>query len=103
MAIHVYKKGRKHIVPSVNDPELELDCTIVSVESNEERLALLAQGDHFDTVDELHAPPKPKKPRAKAGEKASAESEGEKAAEVVESEDETEAGAPEDEDENTAD
>lgn len=94
MAIHVYKKGRKHIVPSVNDPELELDCTIVSVESNEERLALLAQGDHFDTADELHAPPKPKKTRAKAGEKA---------AEVVESEDETESGAPEDEDENTAD
>lgn len=94
MAIHLYKKGRKHIVPSVNDPEVELDCTIVSVESNEERMALLSQGDHFDTVDELHAPPKPKKPRAKAGEKA---------AEVVESEDETEAGAPEDEDENTAD
>ena len=94
MAIHLYKKGRKHIVPSVNDPELELDCTIVSVESNEERMALLAQGDHFDTVDELHAPPKPKKPRAKAGENA---------AEVVESEDETESGAPEDEDENTAD
>jgi hypothetical protein len=94
MAIHLYKKGRKHIVPSVNDPELELDCTIVSVESNEERLALLAQGDQFDTVDELHAPPKPKKARAKAGEKT---------AEVVESEDETDVGAPEDEDENTAD
>jgi hypothetical protein len=87
----LYIKGRSHQVPSESDPTNILDCAVVLVPHNDDRLALLAKGVHFDTVDELHAPPKPKKTRAKAGEKA------------VESEDETEAGAPEDEDENTAD
>lgn len=85
--IALYKKGRTHIID-------ERDCTVVLVPTNEDRRALLEQGDHFDTIEDLYAPTKPKKPRGKAGEKA---------AEVVESEDETESGAAENEDENRSD
>lgn len=83
--IALYKKGRTHIVK-------DLDCTIVRVENVEQMNALLADGEHFHTVEELYEQPKPKKPRGKAGEKA---------ADVVESaESEPVAGA--DEDENPA-
>lgn len=90
MPIALYKKGRTHTVASESDPSTLLDCTVVLVSHNDDREALIAQGDHFDCVDDLYAPPKPKKPRGKAGEKAS---------EVVESaESEPVAGADEDQD-----
>ena len=84
MSIHVYKKGRTHIVD-------DLDCAIVTVESNEERESLLARGDHFDTVQEIDAP-KEKPKRAKRGEK-----------ELVEAEETNESQDAANEDENSAD
>lgn len=91
--IAIYKKGYTHNVASESEPTLLLPCEIVRVPNNEDRLALIAHGDHFDTVDELHAPPKSKKGRNKS----------EKAPEVVESGDATEGGESEDENENPAD
>jgi len=86
MAISLYKKGVSHVVDGVH-------CAVVTVQTVDDMNALLADGEHFHTVEELYAPPKLKKPRGKAGEKA---------AEVVESAESDEvAGA--DEDENTAD
>lgn len=52
--IALYKKGRTHIVD-------ERDCTVVLVPTNEDRRALLEQGDHFDTIEDLYAPTKPRK------------------------------------------
>jgi hypothetical protein len=93
MPIALYTKGRTHTVASESDPTTKLDCTIKLVNHNDDRVLLIAQGDHFDSVDDLYAPPKAKKPRTNKGEKS---------AEVVESEDETESGAAENEDENPA-
>lgn len=85
--IALYKKGRTHIV---ND----LDCTIVRVETIEQMNALLAEGGHFHTVEELYGAgeEKPRKRRSKSVEDT---------AEVVESA-ESEPVASADEDENTA-
>lgn len=93
MAIALYKKGRTHTAPSESDPENLLDCTVVIVSNNSDRETLIAQGDHFDNVDDLYLPPKAKRGRSKTGEKA---------AEVVESA-ESEPAADTDEDENRAD
>jgi hypothetical protein len=89
MAIALYKKGLTHIVD-------ERHCTVVLVPTNEDRRALLEQGDHFDTVEELYAPAVEEKP--KKGRKSNPVVGAE---EVVKS-DETETEAGSDEDENTA-
>lgn len=97
MPIALYKKGRTHTVASESDPDTLLDCTVVLVSHNDDREALIAQGDHFDCVDDLYAPKEEEKP--KKGRKTK---HVEEVAEVVESaESEPVAGA--DEDENSAD
>lgn len=89
MAISLYKKGVSHVVDGVH-------CTVVTVQTVDDMNALLADGEHFHTVEEVYAPveEKPKKGRKTKP--------VEEVAEVVESAESDEvAGA--DEDENTAD
>lgn len=69
--IALFKKGRTHIV---ND----LDCTIVRVETIEQMNALLAEGGHFHTVEELYGSGEEKPKRGRKAKSA------EDAADVVE-------------------
>lgn len=97
MPIALYKKGRTHTVASESDPSTFLDCTVVLVAHNDDREILLAQGDHFDRVDDIYAPKDEEKP--KRGRKVKA---AEDAADVVELAG-TEPVASADEDQNSAD
>jgi hypothetical protein len=63
MPIALYTKGRTHTVASESDPDTKLDCTIKLVNHNDDRILLLAQGDHFDSVDDLYAPAVEEKPK----------------------------------------